>query len=133
MAIIMIPNVVYAVKCKNDGNGAYHNKVVEALEQIGRYGCFLFMICNIPYTYFDFWFDRALIVYLSVNGGLCSAYLIFWVICGNRHDTLKALSLSILPSCIFLFSGIVIASVPLLLFAVVFAVNHIMISCKNAL
>ncbi len=63
---------------------------------------------------------------------MCLAYLIFWVICWNRNGKLKALSLSVLPSCIFLFSGIVLANIPLIVFAVLFAVNHILISCKNA-
>lgn len=133
MAIIMIPNIVYAVKHANDGCDNYNNKAVIIAEQIGRYGCFFFMIFNIPYTYFDFWFDHALVVYLSVNGALCLAYLMFWVICRNRNDKLKALSLSIIPSCVFLFCGIVVASIPLIVFAVVFAVNHILISCKNSL
>ncbi len=133
MAIIMIPNIVYAVKHANDGGDTYNDKAVIIAEQIGRYGCFVFMIFNIPYTYFDFWFDHALVVYLSVNGALCLAYLIFWVICRNGNDKLKALSLSIIPSCVFLFCGIVVASIPLVVFAVVFAVNHILISCKNSL
>ena len=133
MTIIMIPNIVYAVKHANDGYNTYNNKAVIIAEQIGRYGCFVFMIFNIPYTYFDFWFDHALVVYLSVNGALCLAYLIFWVICRNRNDELKALSLSIIPSCVFLFCGIVVASIPLIVFAVVFAVNHILISYKNSL
>ncbi len=133
MAIIMIPNIVYAVKHANDGCDTCNNKAVIIAEQIGRYGCFVFMIFNIPYTYFGFWFDNALVVYLSVNGALCLAYLIFWVICRNGNDKLKALSLSIIPSCVFLFCGIVVASIPLVVFAVVFAVNHILISYKNSL
>ncbi|MDE5667569.1 MAG: hypothetical protein K2I29_04950, partial [Clostridia bacterium] len=98
MAIIMVPNIIYAVKNKNNSNSGYNNKAVVVLEQIGRYGCFVLMIFNIPYTYFNFWFDYALIVYLSVNGGLCLMYLIFWAVCWKRQDTLKALSLSVLPS-----------------------------------
>ncbi len=132
MAIIMIPNIIYAAMHKNVEN-VYRNKAVEILEQIGRYGCFVCMIFNIPYTYFNFWFDSALVVYLSVNGGLCLAYLIFWAICWNRNDVLKALSLSIIPSCIFLFCGIVLANIPLIAFSVLFAVCHIFISCKNAI
>ncbi|MDE7191333.1 MAG: hypothetical protein K2O35_02555 [Clostridia bacterium] len=132
MAIIMIPNIIYAAKHNNGGN-VYRNKAIEILEQIGRYACFVCMIFNIPYTYFNFWFDSALVVYLSVNGGLCLAYLIFWVICWNRNDILKALSLSIIPSCIFLFCGIVLANILLIVFSVLFAVCHIFISCKNSL
>lgn len=133
MAIIMVPNIIYAVKNKNNSNSGYNNKAVVILEQIGRYGCFVLMIFNIPYTYFNFWFDYGLIVYLSVNGGLCLLYLIFWAICWKRQDTLKALSLSVLPSCIFLFSGVVLANIPLIIFAVIFSVNHILISYKNRL
>lgn len=132
MAVIMIPNIIYAAKHKN-GKNKYSNKAVEILEQIGRYGCFTFMIFNIPYTYFNFWFDYALIVYLSVNSGLCLSYLIFWVICWNRNDKLKALTLSVIPSCVFLFSGIVLAYIPLIAFSVIFAICHIFISCKNSL
>lgn len=132
MAIIMIPNIVYAVKHKGDGGNTYKNKPVEVLEQIGRYGCMVFMIFNMPYTYFNIWFDYALTVYLSVNGALCLAYLIFWAICWNKNGKLKALSLSIIPSFIFLFGGIVLANIPLIIFSIIFAVNHVLISCKNA-
>ncbi|MCX4313576.1 MAG: hypothetical protein OSJ83_06950 [Clostridia bacterium] len=132
MAIIMIPNIVYAVKHKDDAADYYANKAVVVLEQLGRYGCFALMIFNIPYTYFGFWFDNALIVYLSVNGGLCIAYIACWIAFRNRHGMTRALSLSIIPSCIFLFSGIVVANIPLIVFSVIFAVNHILISCKNA-
>ena len=132
MAIIMIPNIVYAVKHKSGGENAYCNKAAIILEQIGRYGCFAFMIFNIPYTYFNFWFANARIVYLAVNGVLCFAYILFWVICWKKEGILKALSLSILPTVIFLFSGIVLASIPLIAFAVIFGVCHILISCKNA-
>lgn len=90
------------------------------------------MIFNIPYTYFNFWFDNALAVYLSVNGALCAAYIVFWIVCRNRNDKLKALSLSVIPSCVFIFSGIVIANIPLVGFAAVFAISHIFISCKNS-
>lgn len=131
MAIIMIPNIISAATHKDAFNNSYKNKVVQVLEQIGRYACFALMVFNIPYTYFNFWFNHALIVYLSVNGALCLAYLVFWAICWNRNGKLKAVSLSVLPSCIFLFSGIVLAYIPLIAFAVLFAVNHILLSCKS--
>ncbi|MDE6505466.1 MAG: hypothetical protein K2L42_06315 [Clostridia bacterium] len=132
MAVIMIPNIVYSIKHKDNDSDTYKNKIVTVAEQIGRYGCFVFMIFNIPYTYFNFWFDYALTVYLSVNGALCLAYFIFWIICWNKNGKLKALSLSIIPSCIFLFSGIALANIPLIFFSVLFAVFHIFISYKNS-
>ena len=131
MAIIMIPNIVYAAKVKSGGSG-YRNQAVEILEQIGRYGCFIFMIFNVPYTYFNFWFEHALTVYLSVNGTLCLFYLLFWIVCWRRKGLLKALSLSILPTVIFLFSGTILLNLPLMAFAVLFGIFHIFISIKNA-
>lgn len=130
--IILIPNIVYAVTHNIGAENSYRNKAAEIFEQIGRYGCMAFMVFNIPYTYFNFWFAHALTVYLSVNSALCLAYLIFWTICRKNSGKLKALSLSILPSVIFLFSGTVLANIPLIAFATVFAATHILISYKNA-
>lgn len=128
----MIPNIIYAVKNKGNVADTYNNKLATVAEQVGRYGCFAFMIFNIPYSYFNFWFDYAIIVYLAVNGGLCLAYLIFWIICRNKSGKLRALALSVIPSCIFIFSGVMLLNIPLICFAVIFAVSHIVISYKNA-
>ena len=132
VVLIMIPNIVFAIKHKNGFNDAYKNKAVEVLEQIGRYACLVLMIFNIPYTYFDFWFDSALTVYLTVNGLLLLAYLIFWVVFWNGNGKLRALALSVTPSLIFLFSGIVLLNIPLIAFSILFGVNHILLSYKNA-
>ncbi len=132
MAVVMIPNIIYAVKNKGNVAETYNNKLATVAEQVGRYGCFAFMIFNIPYSYFNFWFDYAIIVYLAVNGGLCLAYLIFWIICRNKSGKLRALALSVIPSCIFIFSGVMLLNIPLICFAVIFAVSHILISYKNA-
>lgn len=129
--IIMVPNIVYAVKHRHNQINAYHNRAVEVSEQAGRYCCIALMIFNIPYTYFNFWFENALVLYLSLNGGLCLLYLIFWAVCHSRDDRLKALSLSIIPSCIFLSSGIILAYIPLIAAAVLFGTTHIFISYKS--
>ena len=131
MAVIMLPNIIFAATHKDGFENKYKNKAVEISEQVGRYACMVLMIFNIPYTYFDFWFEYALVVYLSVNGALCIAYLIFWAVCWKRNGLLKAVSLSVIPSVVFLFSGVMLANIPLIAFAVLFAVNHILLSCKN--
>lgn len=133
VALILLPNIIYAVRCKDEFVNKYRNKAVEVLEQIGRYLCMAFMVFNVPYTYFGFWFDNALAVYLSVNGVLCVAYLICWIVLWKKRNLTKAITLSVLPSIIFIFSGIMLANIPLVVFAVIFAVNHILLSCKNVL
>ena len=129
----MVPNIVFAIKRKDGFVNKYHNKALGVLEQVGRYACFALMIFNIPFTYFNFWFDYALVIYLAVNGVLCLAYVVIWIVCWNNDGKAKALTLSIIPSAIFLFSGIVLLSVPLIAFAVIFAIGHITISYKNSI
>ena len=133
IAIIMIPNIIFAI-CNRDGfTNKYKNKIAEILEQAGRFACITLMIFNIPYTYFNFWFEYALAVYLTVNGILCLLYLIFWVVFWDKNGKIKALSLSIIPSAVFLFSGIAVASIPRIAFAVLFGANHILLSYKNSI
>ena len=132
VVIMMIPNLVFALTHKGGFSNAYKNIAVEIMEQIGRYACFALMIFNIPYTYFNFWFDSAFTVYLTVNGTLLLAYLIFWFVFWKGNGKVRALALSVTPSIIFLFSGILLSNIPLIAFALLFGVNHILLSYKNA-
>lgn len=131
IAIILIPNIVSAIIDKDSFKNKYNNRAIVILEQIGRYGCMVFMVFQIPYTYFDFWFNHAFIVYLSVNGALLVLYLLGWMIFGKGRSTIKMLWLSVIPTVLFLFSGIMLLSIPLMLFAVLFGIGHITISYEN--
>lgn len=127
----MIPNIVFAIKCKDGFENKWNNKAVEILEQIGRFGCFGFMIINIPGTWFGWWSDEAFAIYLIINAILVLIYCTIWIVCFRKNSVFRALSLSIIPSVIFLFSGIMCRSVLLIASAVIFAPCHIMISYKN--
>ena len=131
IAIIMIPNIVYALKFKDGFVNLWNNKTVELFEQIGRFGCFGFMIINIPKTWFGFWSDEAFAVYLIVDGVLTAAYCLIWMICFKKDSVFKALTLSIIPSVIFIFIGVMSRSVLLILTSLIFAPCHILISYKN--
>ena len=132
MVVIMVPNIIYAVKCKDGFENKEQSKALIIAEQVGRYACFILMVFNIPYTYRGFWFAHALTVYLTVEGTLCLIYLIFWAVFRGGNGKVRALALSITPSAIFLFGGVMLANVPLIAFAVVFAVCHVWLSLKNA-
>ena len=131
MVVIMIPNIIYAIKHKNQVT-VYDNKVAIAFEQIGRYGSFVFMIFNIPYTYIGFWFSFGKIFYITVNAVLLLGYCLSWIVLWNKNGIVKALLLSIIPSLVFILSSILIASIPLFVFAVIFSITHILISIRNA-
>lgn len=131
IVIIMIPNILYALKIKDGFENKWNNKLVEIIEQIGRFGCFGFMIVNIPGTWFGWWSDEAFAIYLIVNIILIALYCAIWFFCFRRNTVFKAVSLSVIPSVIFLFSGIMSRSILLIIASVLFAPAHILISYKN--
>lgn len=132
MAVILIPNILFAVKCKDGFENKWKNRTVETVEQIGRFGCFGFMIFNIPGTWFGWWSDEAFAVYLVVDALLVGLYCLIWIVCFRKSSLFRALALSILPSILFLFSGIMTRSVLLTISALLFAPAHIAISWQNA-
>ena len=132
MAVILIPNILFAGKCKDGFENKWKNRTVETVEQIGRFGCFGFMIFNIPGTWFGWWSDEAFAVYLVVDALLVGMYCLVWIVCFRKTGLFRALALSILPSVLFLFSGIMTRSVLLTISALLFAPTHIAISWQNA-
>ena len=120
-----------AIKCKDGFDNKWNNKYVEVTEQVGRLGCFGFMIINIPGTWFGWWSDEAFALYLIVDTILVMLYCAIWIICFKKNSIFRALALSIIPSMLFLFSGIMSRSVLLIIASVFFAPSHIVISYKN--
>lgn len=129
--IMMVPNSIYAAKHKETFVNKFDNKTLEIFEQIGRFGSFILMIINIPF-FFNIWQADSRIIYIVVNAVLLFMYLVGWIVFWKKNNVLKALYLSIIPSIIFLFSGVITADIPLLIFAVIFAICHVIISYKNA-
>ena len=132
IVVIMIPNVVFAIKRKDGFDNKWDNKFVEFIEQAGRFGCFGFMIFNIPGTWFGWWSDEAFALYLVVDSILVMLYCAIWIICFKKNSVFRALALSVIPSALFLFSGIISRSVLLTVASVLFAPSHIAISYRNA-
>ena len=132
MAVILISNIVFALKCKDGFANKWENKTVQIIEQVGRFGCFGFMIVNIPGTCFGWWSDEAFALYLIADTLLVLLYCLIWIVCFQKKSLFRALALSIIPSILFLFSGIMSRSVLLILYAALFAPSHIVISYKNA-
>ena len=130
--VILIPNLVFAMRCKDGFVNRWQNKMVETLEQIGRFGCFLFMIVQIPGTVFQPWSDTAWMLYFLLDTVFALAYCTIWIVCFRKSSVFRALALSILPSLLFLASGILTRSIFLIAAACLFAPTHILLSYKNA-
>lgn len=130
VAAILVPNIVYAFKHTSSNNNGIPKALI-ILEGIGRYGCMAFMVINVPYTWFPLFIEDGLVVYIVVNAVLATAYIVLFIVFWNKSGMAKAMLLSVIPSLIFLFSGIMLISLPLLLFATLFAYSHVFISAKT--
>lgn len=106
ITIIIIPNIVFAIRCKDGFANNFRNKTVELVEQIGRFGCFGFMIFNIPGTWFGWASNEVFALYLILDALLVALYCILWIVCWKKNGTFKVLALSVIPSVVFLISGI---------------------------
>lgn len=131
VVVLLIPNIIYAVTNKDGFADNYHNKLVETGEQIGRFGCFILMFIQPSFVTLGYIYDGAQALYLILGIVLLALYCGGWIVFRKGNSTAKALTLSILPSVLFLESGILTLNIPLIVLSVVFAICHITISCKN--
>lgn len=131
VVVLLIPNMIYAVTNKDGFAGEFHNKLVETGEQIGRFGCFILMFIQLPFVTLGYIYDGAQTLYLILGIVLLALYCGGWIVFRKGNCMAKALTLSILPSVLFLESGILTLNIPLIGLSVVFAIYHITISCKN--
>lgn len=132
ICIIMIPNIVYTIKYKEGFINKWNNRIIKILEQVGRFGCFGFMIIKILGTWFGWWSDEAFAVYLIISIILVLCYCIIWFVYFNENNIFRAFALSIIPSLLFLFSGIMSRYILLIVASIIFAPCHIYISYMNA-
>lgn len=132
IAVIMIPNIVFAMRHRDGFVNKYKNKAIETLEQIGRIGCFVFIFFNIKPAVLGYWFNGGWIAYLVAGTALTAAYVSGWVVFRNESSVRKSLYLSIVPSALFIVCGVLTLNIPLIVASVIFAPCHIIISYKNA-
>lgn len=129
--IMMIPNIVYAMKNKGEKN-LCTNRCMNIVEQIGRYACIMLMWLPLLVWKFGFASEFEMVLYLAGNGMFLAMYCILFAVY-MKHKTMRlALSLAIIPSCIFLLSGIMLRHWLLVIFAVLFAIGHIYVTYINA-
>ena len=131
VVVLLIPNIIYAATNKDGFVDNYHNKLVETSEQIGRFGCFILMFIQFPFVTLGYIYDGAQALYLILGIVLLALYCGGWILFRKGNSIAKALTLSILPSVLFLESGILTLNIPLIALSVVFAICHITISYKN--
>ncbi len=128
--LMLIPNIIYALKNKNEQN-LCTNRFMNAAEQIGRYGCIVLMWLPLAVWRFGFASVYEMLLYMAGNMLLLAAYWTAYGIYLKKKTAKLALLLAVLPSCIFLMSGLLLRHWLLVGSAVLFAVGHIYVTKEN--
>ncbi len=128
LIIMLIPNIIYALKERNV-EYKYENKVVNILEQVGRYFSMFFLIFPIGVSGFSS--VTFMLIYLICNSIFLLVYVIIWCFYLKSPSLNKSLILSILPTLIFLISGVALNHWLLIISSLIFGSTHIYITYKN--
>ena len=128
--LMMVPNVIFALRHRDMENKC-KNRLINLLEQIGRYGCLVLTIICIGLDKFGFGSVEDFLIYLFGSALLLLAYFIFWILYGKSPSRKKALALAIIPCCLFLLCGVTLRQWPLVVFAVLFCVCHVCVTLSN--
>lgn len=128
VTIMLIPNIIYAVKNKNIKNKC-NNKLLNIIEQLGRYISLIFAIFPIGVSGFKN--VTYMLVYLICNGILLLLYLIMWIFYFKSKTFSKSMFLAIIPTMIFLICGITLNHYGLIISSIIFGFAHILITYKN--
>lgn len=131
VVFLMIPNIVYALRNKT-GKNLCTNKYMNLMEQIGRYACIVLMWLPLSVWKFDFASVFEMLLYLAGNGIFLGAYWFVFILYLKKKNANRALILAVLPTCIFLLSGLLLRHWLLVGFSILFAIGHIYVTQKNA-
>ncbi len=129
--LIMIPNIVYAVRNKKQNIQHNLNKIIIILEQVGRYSCIILMF--LPLFVWEFGFKTAtlMVLYLIINVCLILGYYVYWFLYSKRKSKIHGLILAIIPTCIFMISGILLSHWLLFASSIIFGFAHFYITYKT--
>ena len=129
VVLIMIPNIIYAARQKQDETQIEvpHGLVphgLSACEQVGRYGCIILMWLPLLVWKFGFGSVEEFLIYLIGNGALLLCYFLSWMLYSRKKTLSVAMALAIIPTAIFLLSGLLLRHWLLVAFAILFGFAH---------
>ena len=128
--LLLVPNIIYAFKYKKRENKC-HNKAMNILEQVGRYGSMFLMVFPIGVIKFGFSSNENFIIWLIATVILLLLYWGFWMVYFKSNTISIAIVLAIIPSIIFLLSGYMLRHYLLIFFGALFSLGHIYVTYEN--
>lgn len=130
VALILVPNIIYALRNPGAENKCT-NKWMNLLEQVGRYGSMALMVLPLGVWKFGFPSLGDLLLWLFGNGTLLLLYWGCWIPYLCRPSRKLAIALAVIPTCIFILSGLTLQHWLLVIAGIVFGIGHIYVTLKN--
>lgn len=124
VVLIMIPNIIYMAGPKQDETQIKVPRGLSACEQVGRYSCIILMWLPLLVWKFGFGSAEEFLIYLIGNGVLLLCYYLFWMRYSRKKSISNAMALAIIPTAIFLVSGMLLRHWLLVVFAILFGASH---------
>ena len=129
--VLMLPNIYASIFKKELFVNKFDDVLLIRIEKIGRYLCMILMVINIQDLYGGFKSVEAFVAYLGINIILLGLYYIVWFIFYKFNNIYKNMILGIIPSLMFIISGILQNHLLLIISGIVFAYAHLKIIWKN--
>lgn len=129
--VLLLPNIYASIFKKELFANKFDDRLLIKLENIGRYLCMILMVINIQDLYGGFKNVEAFVAYLGINIILLGLYYITWFIFYKFNSIYKNMILGIIPSLMFIISGILQNHLLLIISGIVFAYAHLKIIWKN--
>ena len=130
VVLMLVPNIIYGIKYKEREN-LCRNKWMNILEQIGRFASIFLMIFHVGVAELGFGSVNAFLVYLFGNIVLLLAYFVIWMLFFKKNTLWKGMALAIIPTFLFLLSGLTMRHTLLVGSAILFGIGHIYVSYVN--
>jgi hypothetical protein len=132
VVLMMVPNILYAIKFHGMENRCT-NKVMIMIEQIGRYTSMFLMIFHIGLAELGFASLKFFVIFIIGNTILMIAYWIIWMLYVKKMMLWKSMALAMIPTAIFIFSGITSRHYLLVIGGIVFGIGHGYVTYHNAI
>ena len=129
--IMLIPNIIFTIRNPHLENKC-ENAIMNTIEQVGRYTSMALMIVPVLAWKFGFKSVLEMIFYVVVTSVLLLLYLVVWFFYLKSQSKNKAIILALLPTMIFVISGILLRHWLLMIAGILFGVGHIYVTLQNS-
>lgn len=129
VVVLLLPNLLSQKGSR--GGYVYPKTHLSVFARIGTLGSNFFMIFGIVGTYLGPWFPFAAELYLLQSALLLLAYIAASLLTAERDTLCRSILLSVLPSALYLSSGILLLSIPLIVTSIVYAAGYIPLCIRN--